>query len=72
VTPFVLMLAATLAAREVIGDAATGDGVAQQFLMLVGSVAGGATAGAGYFAWYIRELLFGYVAMLRGRRAAPA
>jgi O-antigen/teichoic acid export membrane protein len=72
VTPFVLMLAATLAAREVIGDAATGDGVAQQFLMLVGSVAGGATAGAGYFAWYFRELLFGYVAMLRGRRAAPA
>src|SRR5512143_3833886 len=40
VTPFVLMLAASLAAREVIGDAATGDGVAQQVLMLLGSVAG--------------------------------
>jgi O-antigen/teichoic acid export membrane protein len=72
VMPFLLMLAATLAAREIIGDAATGDGVVQQFLMLAGSVAGGAVAGVGYFAWYFRELLFRYVAMLRGRLAAPA
>jgi O-antigen/teichoic acid export membrane protein len=72
VTPFVLMLAATLVAREVIGDAATGDNVLQQFLMLAGSVAAGAAAGAGYFAWYFREMLFRYVAMLRCRLAAPA
>jgi O-antigen/teichoic acid export membrane protein len=72
VTPFVLMLAAALAAREIIGDAATGDDVVQQILMLAGSVVGGAAVGAAYFAWYFRELLFGYVAVFRSRRAAPA
>jgi O-antigen/teichoic acid export membrane protein len=72
VTPFVLMLTAALAAREVIGDAATGDDIVQQFFMLAGSVAGGAAAGVGYFAWYFRGLLFRYVAMLRGCLAAPA
>ena len=72
VAPFLMMLTATLAAHEIIGDAATGDGTVQQFLMLAGSIAAGAAAGVGYFGWYFRQRLSAFLAMLRGRLAMPA
>ena len=70
--PFLLMMAGTLAGRWMIGDAATGHGIIQQFLMLAGSITAGAAVGVGYFACYFKERLSGYYVILRGRLAALA
>ena len=70
--PFLLMLAGTLAGRWLIGDAATGQGIARQFLLLAGSIAAGTAVGAGYFVYYLRRRLSGYYVILRGRLVASA
>lgn len=70
--PFLLMMAGALSGRWIIGDAATGQGIVQQFLMLAGSVSAGAAVGASYFAFYFKERLALYCVMLRGRLATPA
>jgi hypothetical protein len=72
VVPFWLMLAVAMVARDVIGDASTGHGIVQQFLVSAGSIVAAAVAGMGYFTWYFRHSLFRYVAMLRDRLVAPA
>jgi hypothetical protein len=71
-TPFVLMLAGSLAGRWMFGDAAAGHGIVQQLLLLAGSVAAGVVAGASYFACYFRQQLSGYYVILRGRLAVLA
>ena len=70
--PFLLMLAGTLAGRWLIGDAATGQGIARQFLLLAGSIAAGTAVGAGYFIYYLRRRLSRYYVILRGRLVASA
>jgi O-antigen/teichoic acid export membrane protein len=70
--PFLLMMTGTLIGRWIIGDAATGHGIVQQFSMLTGSIASGAAMGMAYFAIYFRRQLSNYVLILRGRLTAPA
>ena len=71
-TPFLLMLGGCMAGRWIVGDAATGNGIVQQFVLLTGSVAVGASVGAAYFTWYFRRCLREFCAYWRVRLAVSA